>query len=122
MRLNDCRNGLSRNAGAQFVGVDAVRGVEVLGVGKLIKPLPHIGDKGVVFLSGTVVCLGHAAGHLVIVPALGRQFVPAFLIGPGGVENGDGSIFRICSQSSFTLEKKRLGVVIGPWLISWSTT
>lgn len=93
-----CRDGLRRYAGAQLTGVDAVGGVEILGVGQLVKPPAYVGDQGIIFLCRFVVGLGQLLEHLVVVPAL------------------------VCRQSCSTLEKKLLEAVMGPWLISWSTT
>ena len=89
--MNDCRDGLSGDMGTQLTGVNTVAGVEVLGSGQFIKKLSYIGDKGVILLCGLVVSIMQFVGHLIIVPALGRQLAPAFLIGPGGIENRNGS-------------------------------
>ena len=87
-----CRNGLRRDVRAQLTGVDAVGGVEILGVGQLIKPPAHIGDQGVIFLCRFVVGLGQLLGHFVVVPALVRQLGSALLVGPCSKQNGDRSV------------------------------
>lgn len=120
--MNDCRDGLSGDTGSQLIGVNAVAGVEVLGSGQFIKTLSCIGDKGVILLCGLVVSVMQFVGHLIIVPALGRQLAPAFLIGPGGIENRDSSALPDLLAELLHTGKEALGEVMGPWLISCSTT
>ena len=81
-------DGLRRDARAQLTGVDAVGGIEVPGIGQGIKSLSHIGQQSMVFQSGSLIGCGQIMGHLVIVPALGHQLGTAFLVSPGGEQNG----------------------------------
>ena len=77
---------------AQLTGVDAVCGIEGLGIGQLVKLPAHVSNQGIIFLCRPVVGLGQPLGHFVVVPALVRQLGSAPLIGPGSKQNGDRSV------------------------------
>ena len=55
MFLNDRSNGFRSNTGTLFTRVNAVVGIEILGIEQLVKPPAHIGDKHVVGPCGSGV-------------------------------------------------------------------
>lgn len=112
--------GVSRRVVAVEVGPQQDEaGVCGVGRGKADQIVPH---RDAAVQGRFSIYLSQPPNHLVIGPALGGQLGSTPLIRPGGEQDRHGPIFRIGSQSRSTPAKKLLSTVMGPWLISRSTT